>query len=75
MAGLQSALVTPQLDPPLPPGSADDLERRMKARRESQVAGGGAIISTPASAMPATSAPAGGAPTTPAPATTSPAGK
>jgi len=37
MAGLQAALLPPAgTDPPLPPGSTDDLEARMKARRASQ---------------------------------------
>jgi len=64
LSALQQALVSPAADPPLPPGSADDLERRMRSRRESQMAApGGAttvsptVITTPAAPAPA--APAG----------------
>jgi hypothetical protein len=35
--GLAGQIINVQLDPPLPPGSADDLEARMKARRDSQL--------------------------------------
>jgi len=57
MAALQGALVSPTSDPPLPPGSADDLERRMRARSESQVAApGGATTVSPTTIKPATPA-------------------
>jgi hypothetical protein len=78
-AGIAQAIVSVQLDPPLPPGSADDLEARMRARRDAQTGGASApvvvpttpIITTPtgtpvAPATPATPTPA--APATPAPA-------
>ena len=51
MASLQSALVSSS-DPPLPPGSADDLASRMKQRREMQLAApGGAPVTTPTGSM------------------------
>jgi len=54
LAGLQGALMSSASDPPLPPGSTDDLERRMRARRESQVAApGGATMIGPTAAPPA----------------------
>lgn len=70
MAGLQGALMTSS-DPPLPPGSADNLEARMKARRDTQIGAGGSIVTSPVTVTP-TPAPVTPTPT-PAPVTPTPA--
>jgi len=59
-AGLATSIINPSLDPPLPPGSADNIAGRMAARRASQMSAPAA----PAPVAPAPAAPA--APTTPA---------
>ena len=62
--GLAAGIVDVQLDPPLPPGSADDLEARMRARRDNQLNSSPVPVSLPA----VTPAPAAAPAPAPAPA-------
>lgn len=62
---MATSLVNPALDPPLPPGSSDDIAGRMASRRQIQMSGAAGTAAPAPSAAPTT--PGTSAPATPDP--------